>query len=224
MTTQFTVRGSHTVFHRPERGTAHVTLAFEGPELPPVFDRVVAQLEAVKASTRALHDPADGPVTSWSTGHVRTWAQRPWSQDGEQLPLVHHASVGVEVCFSDFTALGAWVGYHVAETAGFTLDGVDWSLTEKNHLELERKVRSRAVHDAVRRAQEYADALGLGAVQAVAIADAGLLGSGLSPLGDGGAPFMRLAAASAKEGGAELELAPEDVEVAAEVHARFVAR
>ena len=224
MATEFTVRGSSSAFQRPERGTVHVTLSFEGPRPQPVHDRVVADLEAVKASVKALHDPHHGPVTWWSTKNVRTWAQRPWNQDGKQLPLVHHASVGVEVKFRDFTALGRWVSQHVSSTQGFSLDGVVWALTENNRQDLERAVRTRAVQDAARRAQEYADALDLGPVRPVAVADAGMLGNGLHVSGGGGAaPYARMAAAKDNSDGAELELSPEDIEVSAEVDARFVA-
>ncbi|GAA4809199.1 SIMPL domain-containing protein [Nocardioides caeni] len=222
MATEFVVRGSHRVFHAPERATVRVTLALEGPALQPVYDRVVRDVESVRSSIGALHDPERGPVTWWATGNVRTWAQRPWNQDGKQLPLVHHASVGVEAKFRDFAALSRWVGQQVASTQGFSLDGVVWALTEQNRLQLERAVRTRAVRNAAQRAQEYADALGLGVVRPVAIADSGMLGQGLSPMGDSAAPFARMAAAG-KQGGGELELSPEDIEVSAEVDARFQA-
>lgn len=223
MPTEFTVRGSHSAFQPPERGTAQVTLSFQGPAPQPVYERVAGDLEAVKASVQELHDPASGPVTWWATQQVRTWAERPWNQDGRQLPLVHHASVGVQVKFRDFARLSSWVGRLVEAAEGFRLDGVVWSLTEAHRLELERTVRTRAVQDAVRRAQEYADALGLGPVRPVAVADAGMLGPGLSPMGGGGGAYLRMAAKDTGGGGTELELSPEDIEVSAEVDARFVA-
>ncbi len=223
MPTEITVRGSFTAYLPPERGTVRATIALEGPAIKPVYDQVVRDLEAVKASVAALHDPDRGPVTWWSTQQVRTWANRPWNKDGKQLPLVHHASVGVEVKFRDFAELGRWVSHHVATTSGFSLAGITWALTEKRKQETTRDVRVRAVKDAARRAQEYADGLDLGAVRPVAIADAGMLGEGLSPSGGGGQPFLRAAAAPAGGGGPELELLPEDIEIAASVDARFVA-
>lgn len=222
MPTEFTVRGTYRAFQQPERGTAQVTLGLEGPEMQPVYDRVVRDLDVVTRSVKEIHDPERGPVTWWSTRHVRTWARRPWNQDGKQLPLVHHASVGMEVKFRDFAQLARWVSHHVTSTAGFRLDGVTWALTEGHRQELERTVRTRAVQDAARRAQEYADALGLGPVRPVAVADAGMLGDGLAPMSGGSAAYMRAAAAT-DSGGAELELSPEDIEVSAQVDARFVA-
>ncbi len=222
MTTEITVRGSYSAFEPPERATVQARLAFEGPQMQPVYDRVVHDLEAVKASITPLHDPDQGPVTWWSTRHVRTWSERPWNQDGKQLPLVHHAMVGVEVKFRDFAELARWVGRHAEHTGGFSLEGVEWALTEKRKQELTRQVRTRAVQDAASRAQEYADALGLGQVRPVALADAGMLSSGLHPMAAGSeAAFMR--AGKMADSDATLALAPDDIEVAAVIDGRFVA-
>ena len=221
MPTEITVRGSYSAFLPPERGTVRATLGFEGPQVQPVYDRVVRDLEAVKTSVEPLHDPASGAVTWWATRHVRTWARRPWHKDGVQLPLVHHASVGIEVKFRDFAALTRWVGAHVERTDGFNLEGVEWALTAARRQELAREARARAVRDAAARAQEYADALGLGPVRPVALADAGMLGDGLHPSAVAEAAYVRGQAADGAAGG-ELALAPEDIEVSATVDARFV--
>jgi uncharacterized protein YggE len=222
MTTEITVRGSYSAFQPPERATVRASLGFEGPQMQPVYDRVVRDLEAVKASIAAIHDPERGAVTWWSTQHVRTWANRPWNQDGKQLPLVHHASVGVHVKFRDFEVLARWVGRHVEHTAGFSVDGVEWALTEQRRSELARDVRAHAVRDAAERAQEYADALELGRVRPLALADAGMLGAGLHPTAAATeTAFVR--GGAAMDGDAELALAPEDIEVAAVVDGRFVA-
>jgi uncharacterized protein len=216
MSTEITVRGSFAAFEQPERGTVHATIAYEGPAMEPVYGRVARDLDAVKASIAPL-DQDNGPVTWWSADQLRTWSNRPWNKDGKQLPLVHHASVDFEVKFRDFSALSRWVGEHVANTEGFRVTRVEWALTEKRREALQQDVRARAVRDAVTRAQEYADALGLGQIRPVAIADAGMLGarpeSGPSPA------FMRAAAVG---GAPDVELVPEHIEVSAEVDARFV--
>jgi uncharacterized protein len=216
MSTEITVRGSFAAFERPERGTVHATIAYEGPAMEPVYGRVARDLDTVKASIAPL-DKDNGPVTWWSADQLRTWSNRPWNKDGKQLPLVHHASVDFEVKFRDFSALSRWVGEHVANTEGFRVTRVEWALTEKRREALQQDVRARAVRDAVTRAQEYADALGLGQIRPVAIADAGMLGarpeSGPSPA------FMRAAAVG---GAPDVELVPEHIEVSAEVDARFV--
>jgi uncharacterized protein len=219
MPTEITVRGSFSAFQAPERATVHATISFEGAAMEPVYDRVARDLEAVKASVTPLRTGDHGPVTWWSAEQLRTWSTRPWNQDGIQLPPVHHASVGIDVKFRDFAALSRWVGQHVASTDGFRVDRVEWALTSKRRTELQRQVRTRAVEDAVIRAQQYADALGLGTIRPIAIADAGMLGSNLHPE-SGGVALMRSVAAQG--GGPDVELVPEDIEVSAAVDARFV--
>jgi len=215
MPTEITVRGTFSAFQPPERGTVHATVAYEGPEMEPVYDRVATDLEALKASIVALKD--GGAVTWWSADQLRTWSNRPWNDKGKQLPLVHHAGVSVEVKFGDFAALSRWVGQHVAAVEGFRVDRVEWALTVKQREKLLSDVRTRAVRDAVSRAQQYADALGLGKVRPLAVADAGMLNA--RP--DGGTKGVHMPMA-APGGGVVAELVPEHIEVSAVVDARFV--
>nr|WP_123027713.1 SIMPL domain-containing protein [Mycolicibacterium stellerae] len=220
MPTEITVRGTFSAFQSPERGTVHATIAYEGPAMEPVYDRVARDLEAVKASVTPLKTGDHGPVTWWSAQQLRTWSNRPWNKDGIQLPLVHYARVGIEVKFRDFSSLSRWVGQHVTNTEGFKISHVEWTLTSKRRTELQRQAHTRAVEDAVVRAQLYADALGLGKIAPVAIADAGMLGPNLHPERGGGAAYMRVGAADG--GGSDVELIPADIEVSATVDARFI--
>ena len=220
MSTEITVRGSFSAFQPPERGTVHASIAYEGPAMEPVYDRVARDLEAVNTSVTRLKSGDRGAVTWWSAEQLRTWSNRPWNKDGKQLPLVHHASVGVQVKFLTSTALSRWVAEHVANTEGFSMSRVEWALTSKRRNELTQEVQTRAVRDAAARAQHYADALGLGKVVPVAIADAGTPGMGVQPGGGHGADFLR-ASPMASGGGPDVELVPQDIEVSATVDARF---
>jgi uncharacterized protein len=219
MATEITVRGSYSAFQPAERGTVHATIAYEGPAMEPVYDKVARDLESVKSSIIPLEGGEHGAVTWWSAEQLRTWSNRPWNKDGKRLPLVHHASVAVEVKFRDFAALSRWVSEHTANTEGFRVSNVEWALTVDRRDALLKDVRTRAVEDAVRRAQQYSDALGLGKVRPVAIADAGMLGAHLNAQAGQGTAFVRAASAGAV---AEVELVPEHIEVAAAVDARFV--
>jgi uncharacterized protein len=221
MSTEITVRGSFSAFQPPERGTVHASISYEGSEMEPAYDWVARDLEAVRTSVAALQDGDDGPVTWWSAEQLRTWSNRPWNQDGEQLPLVHHASVGVKVKFRDFSALSRWVGEHIGNLDGFRVSHVEWALTSKRRDELFLHVRTQAVRDAAARAQQYADALGLGKVSPVAIADAGMLGVGLRPEDGGGIGYLR-AGLVGSAGNVDVELLPEDIEVSTAIDARFV--
>ncbi len=189
----------------------------------PVYTRVTRDLDVVQTSVTELMDGDDSAVTWWSAERLRTWSTRPWNQDGEQLPLVHHARVAIEAKFRDFAALSAWVGEHVTTTEGFHVTHIEWALTVKRRDELTRQVRDRAVKDAVDRAQSYADALGLGKISPVAIADAGMLVANLRPeAGSGQGRTVARAGLHQAVQQSGLELVPQDIEVAASVDARFV--
>ncbi|MBX7431210.1 SIMPL domain-containing protein [Mycobacterium sp. Y57] len=222
MAIEITVRGSHSVFTAPERAVVHATLSYEGPEMPPVYERIARDLESVKASLTPLTEGHPAAVARWSAEQLRTWSQRPWNKDGKRLPLVHHASVAVTVEFSDFAALSAWTGAHVAGTEGFRVARVSWELTDARRDELLGEVRHLAVRDAVTRAQQYADALDVGTVRPLAVADPGMLSDTSGPTAGGPSEHPVRAAAHAAPA-PDVELVPRDLELSATVDARFAA-
>src|SRR5689334_24310941 len=84
MSTEITVRGSFTAFERPERGTVHATISYEGPVMEPVYARVAGDLENVKASISPLVDTDNAAATWGSAGQMRTWSGGAGNEDGKQ--------------------------------------------------------------------------------------------------------------------------------------------
>lgn len=220
MPTIITVQGSFTAWYPAERATVRLAVAFDGPRRPEVLDAATRNLQTVISSIKELHHPDDGPVTWFSSDRIRIWAQRPWNKEGKQLAPVHHAAINVTVKFKDFDALAEWIA-RVAEVEGVQVNGIDWTLTQARRTALTTEVRSRAVKDAADKARVFAQAIGLGHVSAVAIADPGMLG--VRGDGDAPAPAMMRAAAAHGGGGATLDFTPEDIQVSASVDARFEA-
>lgn len=217
MPTEITVRGSYVAFHPPERATVYATLSCEGSAAAAVYRRVAGDLESVRDSLTPLTD-SEGAVASWSAGQLRTWSVRPGRKDGRRV--THHAQVRLNVEFRDFSAMSTWVGDRVADTDGFQVSDIAWDLTPAHRDEVLREVRAGAVQDAVTRAQHFADALGLGAVAPLAIADVGLLPSS----GPHAASRALAFGASATPAAApELDLVPQDIELSASVDGRFTA-
>ena len=214
MPVEISVRGQHSVTLPPERATVHAALALEGPQPEPVFQAVAAALAEVAVSIEALHHPRKGPVTWYAFDQVRVGSRRPWHTDGEELPLVHTAAVSIAAEFRDFDELARWVSWS-AGVDGLSISYVDWALTETKRLKVERTTRQKAVRDAQRRAQDYADALDLGKVVVRAISDPGVSRS--APM----ARAMMAADGAPGEGAAEFALRPDDVEIAAAVEAVF---
>jgi uncharacterized protein YggE len=222
--TVITVRGTFSAFYPAERATVYVGAHHEGPEREPVFAATLASAEAVRASIKPLHDSQAGPVTWWSSPSVQVWNEKPWNNEGRQLPPVFHARADFSVKFSDFDALAAWIEA-VATVDGVALGHIVWALTEASITGVTAEVRSRAVKDAVAKASVFAQSIGLGSVTAIAIADPGMLGDQVRGADSGLQDFARM---SAKGVGFEhepaLSLKPEEIEVAATVDARFIAR
>jgi uncharacterized protein len=217
-----TVQGQAESVRPPERATVVFEVSIEGAVKADVQAATTQTTNAVSALTTALFDRERGPITWWSSNQLRTWADRPWNQDGKQLPLVHHAAVSMEAKFSDFGALGRWLG-DVAPLTGVRISRVDWTLTEAVKHALTDDVRTRAVRQARDKAQAYADSLDLGPVTVVAIADVGMLGDGVAAGTRAVGVAYRSSAFGAGGGpGDQLTFAPQDITVAAAVDARFV--
>jgi uncharacterized protein len=222
MPTEITVHGAANALEPPERGVVHATVSYEGPDMDRVYAWVAQDVDTVKRSVDPLRTGDDGPVSRWSARSIRTWSTRPWNKDGKQLPVVNHAKVDLEVEFRDFAALSRWLAAQIDDIHGFDVSHVEWALTVERRRDLLRRVRTEAVKDAARRAQQYADALELGEVRPVAVADAGMLSAGLQ----GGEREIGLMGHPMAVGSAvptEIEFEPEDIRVSATVDARFVA-
>jgi len=210
-----TVRGESSARVRAEEAAVRVTVSTDGPARGPVVER--AQERAASVQDGLVAHLRSGEVSEWSSARVSVWSDRPWNNEGAQLPLVHHAAVELSATFTDAGALSWWLG-DVAESDDVQVTAVEWRLSPTTRARVEREVAADAVHVAVERATAYADALGLASVSAVEIADAGLLAA--QP--EQPTPFSpRLMAASAPAGGPSFSLQPPEIVVTSVVEGRF---
>lgn len=217
------VSGSNTVARAPERATLNLVVGCESD----------SPGEAMRQATRTmneLHDEllrlkaADPSPTTWfAVLPFRTRSWRPWSERGELMPWRHSAQADVKVKFRDFAAMAEFVR-RFGSLELVKLGPVEWTLTEKTLAELNQAVLIAAVQDARWRAGLIASAAGFHGVVPVEVADPGLL-SGLGSGGPGG--YGDVAMGVMRRGGSSddetVDLAPEDIEVSATVHARFTA-
>ncbi|MEP6843916.1 MAG: SIMPL domain-containing protein [Pseudolysinimonas sp.] len=217
--TTITVQGSSWIEHAPEQATVRVSISHDGAARQGVFDATTEVAETLGTALRGLHHPTGGPVVSWSSDRISVWSDRPWNNEGLQLPLVYHAIIGVQASFTDFDALAGWVE-RVATTSGVTVGSLEWELFDATRDALLAQVRAEAVQDAAEKALIYARAAGLTSVRATAIADPGMLGvsdsGGNDTLMLAGAPRMLKATSS-------IEFTPAELRVSAVVDARFLA-
>lgn len=219
MPTTISVIGSAEARHPAERGTVRIVIAIEGGDRRTVTDAGARRHAELISGVRALHDETAGPVTWFSSEQLRVSAERPWNSEGRQLPLVYRSASSVSVEFDDFTRLSEWVTESI-QLDGVAVAGIIWTLTDQRRLEMTAGVEHEAVRDAVAKAERYAASLGLGALHPIAVSDPGLLDGAVPPPEQGIGPARMM---SAGRGPATIEFAPEEIVVAATVHARFSA-
>lgn len=218
---QITVQGRATASFTPERATVHLTIGFDGSDKQRVLAEATALANEFGAAVEQLRAQPDSPITWSALLPVGTRSWRPYSDQGKVLPLRHSASCQAKVKFRDFQALSrfvdAWGGRD-----GIAIGYVEWTLTEARRVREEDATLARAVEEARRRAQTMATAAGAGEVTFVELSDPGLLGGGRESQQAYSAMAMR-GKAMDSGGGEGVSLMPEDVELEANVQARFEA-
>lgn len=216
-----TVVGSHEVRLQPDRAQLRLGVSFEADAKEVVLRATTQVANQLKRKIESLAGDDSDPIERFALEPVRTRSWRPFHDQGRILPMRYAASTSFSITFRDFVAL-ATLGDETGAIEGVTLDGVDWQLTDDHRRAIEDEVLAEAVRLARRRALVIAEAEGHHHVDAVEVADPGLLGSGREELLMSSAPFFARAVKDA--GGSGLELVPQDIVVAISVHARFQTR
>lgn len=215
-----TVRGNSETRLAPERAVAHVTAKADGPERAAVIARIAQVADPVRQELDAAKSAST--VTEWHSQRMSVWADRPWNDRGEQLPLVHHAALEITATFTDVAALSDWL--NAASTRdGLSVGTIDWQLSPETRARVEREVATQAVAVAVERATSYAKAIGHESVEPVEIADLGLLGGGDSAPVQPVMAFARSgkSVGDSLEGASAADFRPDEIVVSAGVEARF---
>ncbi|MEZ0109866.1 uncharacterized protein YggE [Catenulispora sp. EB89] len=133
----------------------------------------------------------------------------------------YQGSVRIRLVVKDFTVLGEMVT-RIADGEGRAIDGPYWTLRRDS--EVYRKARTEAVGEAVRRAREYADALGSHLTALLELADTGLsTGGAPAPQGRAMYAMATRGGGMVDDGPPALDLEPTRQNVYAAVEARFSA-
>ncbi|MEU8759111.1 SIMPL domain-containing protein [Streptomyces sp. NPDC048659] len=207
---QVTVRGEGRLEVDPELARIGVSVRARGTDR----SSVLAALTARNAEAIALVKSYGDAVAKLETGALSVSPEPSRHGRGERV-RGYQGWVHLSAELTDFTALGE-LTTRLADLEWTRVDGPWWALRPDSPAYAE--ARRRAVGEAVRRAREYAEALGSSLVALLELSDTGL-GQGGGPVPMGGA---RMAfAAEAVDAPAPLELEPQRQTVTAEVAARF---
>ena len=220
--TIITVQGEAHARRTAERAIVSLSATVDGPDRDPVVDAVASAASAITALITADLDPTAGPIVRFSADRAHVWSDRPWNQQGEQLPLVFHATIAITAEFSDVEALSRFVET-ASRTEHVAVGTISWELTDETRLELETQVRGDAVLAAVEKARQFATAVGFDQVSPIAIADPGMLGDGGSASGPQGKFASPMMARAGMDAAPAFDFTPGEIVVSAAVDARFAA-
>lgn len=217
------VRGEASLTVEPELAKLTVVVATQAKDRREAFERLVKRNDEVLELLRSYGDSVEKVESSGVAVHPEV---RRGGRD-ERIRS-YRGAVRVEVAIADFAVLGEIVA-RVADLEAAHIEGPRWRLHRDSPVY--RKARTRAVREALTRAQDYAEALGSRITGLIELADTGLMQSQVQrPMHAAafGATRAAPAAAGAFPGaGAEapptLDLEPVSQEVRASVEARFAA-
>jgi hypothetical protein len=212
------VRGEALLTVEPELADLTVVVSTQAKDRREAFERLVKRNDEVLELLRSYGDSVDRVESSGVAVHPEV---RKGGRD--ERVRSYRGAVRIEVAVADFAVLGEIVA-RVADLEAAYLEGPLWRL--RRNSPVYRKARTRAVQEAVTRAQDYAEALGSRITGLIELADSGLMQSQVArPVQ---AQFASRAAAMPAAPGAAyeppaLDLEPVAQEVRASVEARFLA-
>jgi len=208
------VRGEASVEADPELCEFAVTVTARDKDRRTTLDQLTQRNKDLLAQLKGDYGDA---LEKLETGRVAVY---PEYRKRTDKVGPYQGSVRVRIVVKDFSVLGEMIT-KVADAPGRAVDGPFWSLRRDS--EIYRSARTEAVGEAIRRAREYAEALGSQLIALLELADTGL-STGGAPVPQGRAMYaMASHAGIADDGVPALDLEPTRQSVYAAVEARFSA-
>ncbi|MGW6721482.1 SIMPL domain-containing protein [Streptomyces sp. NPDC054995] len=209
-----TVRGEAHLEVDPEIARITVTLTARNTDRRTTLDdltrRNTTTLDLIKGYGDAVEKLETGTLT------IRPELAR--HSRGERI-RAYHGSIQLTATLNDFTTLGELVT-RLADNDLTRVDGPWWALrpTSPHHA----TARRQAVHEALQRAREYAEALDTHIAALLELSDTGSVGGATFATATyGGAGLMRSARAESAPDAAPVDLEPVRQNVDAQVEAAF---
>ncbi|MFF2654393.1 SIMPL domain-containing protein [Streptomyces sp. NPDC058045] len=207
------VRGAAHLEVDPELARVGISVGARGPDRRTTLDDLTRRNRAVLDLLARYDD-----VTT-ETGAFSVTPELVKGGRGERV-RAYHGRVHLTVEMADFTTLGE-LTTRLADQELTQVSGPWWRL--RTDSPAHARARQEAVHDAVRRAREYAEALGTRLVALVELADIGAeqVAVPYPAAAAGLPPGVRAAYGGAPTEAPPLDLEPQRQTVRAQVNARF---
>lgn len=212
-----TVRGEAVLEVEPELARVSVTIAARDSDRAKALRLLNERARGIDDIVRSFGDAIDKVETAAVHVSPQLKSRRPQEKISGYVATVHQTLTVV-----DFTRLGELIAM-IADQDLIEVAGPWWALRPDTFTH--RTARIEATHDAVRRARDYAEAVGSALVDLVALADVGLISEGRGyaaepfALAAAAGPFKSRQAAAPEE--FTFDIAPVKQVVRASVEARF---
>ena len=230
--TTFHVEGYSVLRHRAERAVLNVHVTSNGPEKETPSMNVITTAQQLqdlfKQHTASDGAVKDASITSVTMASITTNSHIPRDEKNQPLPREFTATTSFRVKFSDFGVLGR-IAKQLATIEHVELRGVGWELTDETEASLASKCRRNAVKNALDKASDYTEALGLSKnLKVDEVNEGSLSGQNSTPWrhrkAAATAEFMsqsNFATGSASVVEATLKFEPEELQVSATVGVKF---
>jgi hypothetical protein len=204
--TTINVRGFARAEVSPDFAAIHCSANAEADSAVEAQDRAADIATAMRAATAET-----AGVRSLRLSRVSVYERQQWNDTTQTQESAGWSATISGVCEADVAEAGAVAGMLVE--AGATIGHLQWCLEEDNPAY--REVRTRAVHDARRAAEDFAAALSARVGELISLADPGLLTGGGPEAMPRAAMFDGVRAAKA------VPIDSVDIEVSASVEASY---
>ncbi|MEV6023198.1 SIMPL domain-containing protein [Streptomyces sp. NPDC052036] len=208
------VRGEAHLEVDPDIARLGITVGARGTDRHTTLDDLTRRNTTALDLVRTCSDT----VRRLETGHFTLSPELTEGGHGERVHA-YHGRVHITAELTDFTALGE-LTTRLAALELTQVDGPWWDLHPDSPAHGE--ARRQAVHDAVRRARAYADALGTTLTALVELADIGAENAERPAYAARSARRTALDGTDLGDGGAALALEPRRQHVHARIDARFI--
>ncbi|WP_283137333.1 SIMPL domain-containing protein [Rhizohabitans arisaemae] len=204
---QLRVRGEAVLEVEPEIAHLRIAVGARDRDRRTVLDRVTRRNDEVLTLIKSYGEAVESVETGGFSVYPETKGRR-----ADERIRGYHGTVRLRVVVNDFTALGEIVT-RLADQDLVTVDGLTWAMRATS--DIHRRARAEAAREAVKRAAEYAEALGGRLTGLIELTDTG--GQRNTPMFAYEMDTMR----AMGDGPPALTLEPQTQSVHAEVEAHF---
>jgi len=215
------VQGTSSITRTAERAIVSIQVSTEGKDQESVSKQAMTTAKQLQTlftelspKTELGEPTAAAAVIAWSMGALYTSSYTPRNHNGAELDRKYSANTSFELEFRDSTQLSS-VTTQLLAIPNVSIYNTTWRLMEKTKKSLGSQSRKEAVHEALAKAKDFAEAAGYRSVKPFEITD-----------GYSGEEYRSEVPAGKMVGGNEdtaLSFVPEEIQLRSSVTVKFSA-